>query len=183
MNIEYVGRTHDIDDRLRELAEEKLKKLGRFLAEPVEARIELAVEKHRQVIDLHVSHRSGTLHANHEGHDLRETLTEALDSIQNQAQRGRKRDMDKRRRASRSAEQESHWPVEVLDKGSVKGGEQPRVIKSSRIQIKPMSIEEAALSLEDSEHDFVVFRDSLTDRVNVLFRRKDQHYGLIAPEF
>ena len=45
-----------------------------------------------------------------------------------------------------------------------------------------MSIEEAALQLEDAPHDFVVFRDAETDQISVLYKRKDSNYGLIAPE-
>jgi putative sigma-54 modulation protein len=45
-----------------------------------------------------------------------------------------------------------------------------------------MTIEEAAIELETSEHGFVVFRDSESDRLNVLYRRKDDNYGLIAPD-
>ena len=48
---------------------------------------------------------------------------------------------------------------------------------------EPMSIDEAALALEGSRHDFVVFRDASTERVSVLYKRKDDNYGLIAPEF
>ena len=47
---------------------------------------------------------------------------------------------------------------------------------------KPMSIEEAVLRLEDSDHGFVVFRDATSARVSVLFKRSDDNYGLISPE-
>ena len=48
---------------------------------------------------------------------------------------------------------------------------------------KPMTIDEASLQLEQSKNEFFVFRDSASDRVSVLYRRKDDNYGLIAPEF
>ncbi|HXO21761.1 MAG TPA: sigma 54 modulation/S30EA ribosomal C-terminal domain-containing protein, partial [Thermoanaerobaculia bacterium] len=75
------------------------------------------------------------------------------------------------------------WPIEVLDRESVTAGSTPRIVQSSHLQIKPMTIEEAALQLEDSEQGFVVFRDSTSDRLSVLYKRKDDNYGLIAPEF
>ena len=46
-----------------------------------------------------------------------------------------------------------------------------------------MTLDEAALELDRSEQDFFVFRDTVTERVNVIYRRKDKNYGLIAPEF
>ncbi|NJL27577.1 MAG: hypothetical protein HC897_06610 [Thermoanaerobaculia bacterium] len=46
-----------------------------------------------------------------------------------------------------------------------------------------MTIDEAALQLEGSKNEFFVFLDSSTERVSVLYKRKDNHFGLIAPEF
>jgi putative sigma-54 modulation protein len=57
------------------------------------------------------------------------------------------------------------------------------VIRNTRLQIKPMSIEEAALQLDGAKNDFVVFRDATSDRISVLYKRKDDNYGLIAPDF
>jgi putative sigma-54 modulation protein len=99
--------------------------------------------------------------------------------VEEQARRSHGRVVDKRRR---SGNHHHRWPVEVLAQESVGGGGAPRVIETSQLSIKPMTIEEAALELDDSEHGFVVFRDSTSDRLSVLYKRKDQHYGLIAPE-
>ena len=57
-----------------------------------------------------------------------------------------------------------------------------QIVKTSRLPIKPMTIDEAALELDQSKNEFFVFRDSGTDRVSVIYRRKDSNYGLIAPE-
>jgi putative sigma-54 modulation protein len=70
----------------------------------------------------------------------------------------------------------------VLEGGSVGGGATPRVIRESRLEIKPMTLDEAALQLETSKNEFVVFVDADSERVHVLYRRRDDHYGLIAPE-
>jgi len=50
------------------------------------------------------------------------------------------------------------------------------------LSIKPMSLDEAAIKLEESDYGFVVFRNAMNDQVNVLYRRKDHNYGLISPE-
>ena len=116
---------------------------------------------------------------------MREAVALAADKVEAQAKRVRKRYMDRRRRAARSAEDQAHWPVDVVERSSLgaasNGG--VRIIKSSLLRIKPMTIDEAAIHLETSENGFVVFRDATSDRVSVLYRRKDEHYGLIAPEF
>jgi putative sigma-54 modulation protein len=50
------------------------------------------------------------------------------------------------------------------------------------LAVKPMSIEEAALALAEAPEGVVVFRDSTSERVSVLYRRPDDNYGLISPE-
>ena len=46
-----------------------------------------------------------------------------------------------------------------------------------------MSIEEAALRLDDSKNEFIVFRDIDRDKVSVIYKRQDSNLGLISPEF
>ena len=69
----------------------------------------------------------------------------------------------------------------MLEPHTVAGGE-PRIVERSSIPIKPMSVEEAVMQLDSSEQSFLVFRNSATDKVNVLYRRDDSHLGLITPE-
>jgi putative sigma-54 modulation protein len=181
MKTEIIGRNVQVDDRLRKLVEKKLPKLGRFLEEPVEIRVTLAAEKHTHVAELHASHRFGVLQATEETEgNFLDAVNRVLERVAEQARRSHEKVVDKRRRADRN--NHHRWPVEVLEQGSVGGGAVPRVIETSHLPIKPMTIDEAALELEGTEQGFVVFRDAASDRLSVLYKRKDQNYGLIAPE-
>ena len=65
------------------------------------------------------------------------------------------------------------------------GGGEPRllrIIRARRYEVKPMSVDEAALEVVDGEDAFLVFRNAATDTINVLFRRPDGNLGLIEPE-
>jgi ribosome hibernation promoting factor len=183
MKIEIIGRNVPVDDRARQFAEQKLQKLAKFLDEPSEVRMALSHEKHLHVAEIHVTHRLGALQAteNSDG-TLLDAIHLAVAKLESQARRAHQKLVGKKRRADwRNDPEAQRWPVEVLEEGSLRGGA-PRIIETTHLPIKPMTIEEAALRLEDSEHGFVVFRDSTSERVNVLYRRKDQNYGLIAPE-
>lgn len=183
MNIDYVGRNFHLDDRIRDFTEDKLRKALKFIEEPAEIRVTLEVEKHRHHADIHVAHRHGVLQAAEEMDSMLDAINLAVDKLEKQARRSRKKFMDTRRRAQRS-NNGHHWPVSVVEGASLAaGGGGARVISSSLLEIKPMSIEEAAMQLQDSKNEFVVFRDATSDKVSVLYRRKDDHYGLIAPEF
>ena len=178
MKIEIIGRNVQVDDRLRRAVEQKLHKLEKFLEEPVEMRVTLAAERHRHVAELHVTHRLGVLKGTEESDgNLLDAVQRVVAKVEEQARRSHGKLIDKRRRGGNN-----RWPVEILDQGSVGAGGAPRVIETSHLPIKPMTIDEAALELDGSEHGFVVFRDAASDRLNVLYKRKDRNYGLIAPE-
>ncbi len=55
------------------------------------------------------------------------------------------------------------------------------MIRSRRAAVKPMTLDEAALEMEGRADGVLVFRDAATERVHVLFRRKDGNLGLIEP--
>jgi putative sigma-54 modulation protein len=69
--------------------------------------------------------------------------------------------------------------------GDAAGASEPRpaarIIAARRYKVKPMTAEEAVMSLAEDGDQFVVFRDSDTDRLSVLYKRKDGNYGLIQP--
>jgi len=60
---------------------------------------------------------------------------------------------------------------------------EPEVIKTERYPVKPMFVDEAVLQIEMSNRQFVVFLNAKTEKVNVLYRRKDGGFGLIEPTF
>ena len=61
--------------------------------------------------------------------------------------------------------------------------EEIQIIRSKKFAVKPMDPEEACIQMELLGHSFFVFRNSETDDVNVVYKRKGNTYGLIEPEF
>jgi len=179
MQIEYVARHFRLDEKIRAYADKKLKKATKFLEEPIEIRFILDETKHHKIADIHASHRFGVLQATEENDTFEDAINLAVDKIEKQARRSRKKAKGRKRRNNRGADK---WPLEVLTPDSVTASEGPRIVESTQLSIKPMNLEEAALELEGSDNQFVVFRDSESDRVSVLYRRRDDNYGLITPE-
>jgi ribosome hibernation promoting factor len=184
MNIDYTGRHFQLDDRTKDYTDNKLSKLVKFLEEPIEAHVVFEIEKHRQIAELHIAHRHGVLQAKEEAENLLDAVHAAVEKIEKQARRSHKKHTDKRRRAAvRTNGDLRHWPLDILEAGSLQAGEEPKVIRKTVLQIKPMTVDEAAIQLDMSKNEFFVFLDSSSDRVSVLYKRRDNHYGLIAPEF
>ena len=70
-----------------------------------------------------------------------------------------------------------------LDEKSADVMDEPKIVRTKKFAIKPMSAEEAAMQMDLLEHDFFVFLNTETDDVNVVYRRKNGDYGLIEPTF
>ena len=185
MQIEFVGKHVALADGLRNEVEQRLAPAGRFLNEPVEVRVVLESgggEKHLYTADVHVSHRAGSLRARAERPDLTESVAEATAAIVEQARRGRQKRVDRRRRAHREGAPRRRWPVDVVARESVGGSGRPEILRSSSIEIEPMTLGEAAQRLERSRNEFYVFLDSESEQLSVLYKRRDDQYGLISPE-
>ncbi len=124
MKIEYFARNATIDDQVRRYAEEKLRKLAKFLDDPeeAEARLTLEHEKHHFVAEVQLSHRHGTLVAKETANQLLDAVNLAVDKVETQAERSRKKHKEKRRRAQRHETNGHHWPEEVIARDSVAAG-------------------------------------------------------------
>ena len=187
MNIEYVARHYELDDSIREYTEDKLSKVTKFVEEPVEIRVTFETRKHEQIADVHVAHRFGVLQATEEKADMRDAVNLAVDKIEKQARRGRKKFLDQRRRAGRHGQDDFRWPMSVLERPAAEGtperAAEPRLVKSSHLAIVPMSLDAAFQQLEGLKNDFIIFRDPDTDQINILYKRRDGNFGLLVPEF
>ena len=174
MKIEFTGRQTGIPDELRRLAERKLQKVGRLLPAVTRAHVILAVDKHRQVAEVSVHSRHLDLAAVEVSANPRLSVAGAIDKLVRQAQR-----QQARRRERKGAATPRRAPLPAPERESDAAA--PRVIRSRRAAVKPMTLDEAALEMEGRADGVLVFRDAATERVHVLFRRKDGNLGLIEP--
>ena len=102
MVIEYVGRGFSADGSVRGYLERKLRKVLRFLDEPIEVRVVLEPEGHETVAEIHVSHRFGTPHTREAAAQVLDAVNLAVDNLETQAQRAHERFIDRRRRGDRA---------------------------------------------------------------------------------
>ncbi len=172
MKIEFTGRQTEIPSQVREVAERKLAKVAKVLPSLTRAHVILTADKHRQIAEVSVHSRQLDLTAVEVSGNPRLSVAGAVDKLLRQAERQHaKRRLRKGARSPR---------LTVLAEPPGDGA--PRVIRSRRTAVKPMTLDEAALELDGQGDGVLVFRDAATERVTVLFRRKDGHLGLIEPE-
>ncbi|HEV8701977.1 MAG TPA: ribosome-associated translation inhibitor RaiA [Candidatus Polarisedimenticolia bacterium] len=179
MTIVFTGRKVDLTSDLKSVAEKKLSKLERILHESPDIHVILTREKHRHRIEILVRARAGKLTARGQGAVMRDALAEAIDRILAQ---GRKHHEKWARGRKRRGPREAPEPAPVEGVPARLESDGPAVVPMGRVPVKPMSVEEALLLMQDSPHPFFVFRDADSQQVSVIFRRRDGHFGLIEPE-
>lgn len=187
MKIEVTGRHIDVTPALREFAEEKLSKLERVLEGPLEAHVVLAISKHRHTAEVKITTKNVVLSGMVETGDLYASIGEVADKLERQALKHKEKIHDhKHRRGPRDPQIAATIEANAGDAASVApqpDDEPPRIVRSQRYRIKPMSAEDAVLELEATAEDLLVFREAETSRINVVYRQKDGSFGLIDPEF
>mgnify|MGYP001794205903 CR=1 FL=1 len=57
-----------------------------------------------------------------------------------------------------------------------------KIVKTKKFEIKPMTPEDASLQMELIGHDFYIFVNAQTGKTAVLYKRKDENYGMIEPQ-
>ncbi|MBN2370543.1 MAG: ribosome-associated translation inhibitor RaiA [Vicinamibacteria bacterium] len=178
MRIEYTGRQIEVDENVRILTERKLRKLAKVLHGITHAHVILTSDRHRRIVELTVQSPNLTLAASEESSDIAVSLNMVINKLVRQSQRH----LGKLRTRKRAARQDAGVWSGVLGPVSDGDGERPRVIQSRRFVAKPMTVDEAVIELGKSPDELLVFRQAGTERISVLYRRKDGNLGIIEPE-
>src|SRR5436305_1077393 len=188
---EIVGRNFEVTPDIRQLVESKLDRVeDRLFDDVISVRVVLNVEKYRNICEILIVGKEHDVKAVQEsGESMQDAINSALDHVKRQAQKNRSTIRDHHRkdggRNKAAAGAVTQWSVQVLEPGRLrKPGPKrlPRIIKTNDLPILPMTIEDAAESLDGSKNEFIVFRDLDNDRISVMYKRRDNNLGLIAPE-
>jgi len=178
MRVEYTGRHVDVPAEIRKLGDRKLRKLSKFLHGITDVHVILGQDRHQQTAEVTVHSPHVDLAAKEASNDFGASLTAVMDKLIRQAERhtGKRRV----RKGGTSPRGRGVAPEPPPAPAREEAG--PRVIRTRRLAVKPMTVEEAALEMGSSGDGVLVFRDAATERVNVLYRRKDGNFGLIEAE-
>jgi putative sigma-54 modulation protein len=177
MTFEYTGRHVEVTPAIRAHVEEQFKKL-RNIFNGTEPRVHVIaeVEKNRQIGEVIVHWRDHTLTATDTNADMYMALSRAIDKIEKQALKLKKKIIDRKHNSPKAS------AAAPSPDGLVRAAPAPvRIINASRYSVKPMTAEEASLELSSRTDNFIVFRDADTSRVGVLYKRQDGNFGLIEP--
>jgi len=177
MKIEFTGRNFNLTPAIKKHTSEHFTKIDTVLNGAVKAHVILSVEKHhRHIAEIVVNWHDHALTSRADTSDMYTSVSQAVDRIRRQVLKVKGKIIDRKHHAL-STSVVAPGPTPPITPTALA----PRIIRSRRYSVKPMTPEEAMLRVEDAAEQFLVFRDAETDRVGVIYKRRDGNFGLIEP--
>ena len=179
MKIIFKGKHIEVTDAMRNYIEKRLNKIERHFDHILEVIVTLSVEKNRQIVEATLQASRALIRAEEETDDMYTSIDKVADKLERQIQKYKEKYFQKPHPSSERKGLVNEG-VNVEDSESDKIA---KIVRTKRFAIKPMSVEEAAMQMDLLGHNFFVFANDNTNKVNVLYKRKDGNFGLIEPEF
>jgi putative sigma-54 modulation protein len=185
MIVNYTGRQVEITDQEKAKAKRKFEKIHRILSSDRNLEAHVVLSKQRHMCEAEVTLRAlhHTLVVTGSNADAFTALTQALTKLDKQATRNKHKLVDSRR-----IERQRGEPAPVV-RAALNGvaaaepkapeNDGVRVVRSTAIEAKPISLDEARIHLEDRNRDQITYRDLESGRLCVLLRRRDGAFELV----
>lgn len=179
MQVTTTFRHMEQSDALKSYAEEKLERVAKYIDEPTSAQVYFAVEKKiRHIVEIVISAKGVNTKASEATNDMYAAIDAVIDKIERQLKRYKEKIKAHKPNGDERGRQISK---KIFQAESIEANAEPVVIRTKTETAKPMSVDEAVMQMDLLHKDFIVFTDSGSSEIHVLYRRKDGNYGLIEP--
>jgi len=180
MELQIIAKNNvEVSETLKAYIEKKIGKLDRYLPTISEGKVEISREGAKQpeqrfTVQVTLDSKGVLIRAQEKSKDIRTAIDKVVNVLSKRIERYKGKLYYKGRGIS-LARQGAAIEAEEIEAPK-------RVVKTKRFLVKPMPVDEAISQMELLGHDFFLFIDADTERLNLLYRRKDGNYGLIEPE-
>ena len=180
MELQIIAKNSvEVSETIQAYIEKKIGKLGRYLPSIGEVKVEISREgaklpEQRFTVQVTLDSKGVLIRAQEKSKDIRTAIDKVANVLSKRIERYKGKLYDKGRGMS-FARQGAAIEAEEIEALQ-------RVVKSKRFLVKPMPVDEAINQMELLGHDFFLFIDADTERLNLLYRRKNGDYGIIEPE-
>jgi len=172
MNVSVTFRMSEGEDWQKNYVEERIVKLKKYLDVPAEAHVVLSTEKFRNVVEINLSASGWNVNAKEEAKDMHLAVDSCIDKIEKQLKKQREKNREHKPRSIRHAGAKTEEGLEDDDATA-------KVVETRNIVLKPMSLEEAVLELDGGKARFLIYRDTASEKVSLVYRLDDGNFAHI----
>lgn len=178
MQLQIIAKNIEVSETIEKQINRKIGKLDHHLPSLVEGKVEISKRKLKQPeqrfsIQVTLDSKGTIIRAHEYAADILTAIDKVMDALNKRIERYKGKLYEKRKGVSPERQGTGQDEEEIS---------YPEVVKSKHFLLKPMSIDEATEQLELLGHDFFLFIDAETNKVSMLYRRKDGNYGVIIVE-
>jgi len=187
VNLTVRGRNLVLTDAVSAYAQQKIGKLGKYLADGARCEVELWTEKNpsiadNQVVEVTIFTKGPVIRAREASPDIYASIDLVCEKLERQVKKYRGKLIARSQGAHKETLASQGFQVEEEVEEYPEDSIAPRIVKTKQFMVKPMTPEEAVLQMDLVGHDFFVFTNSETNETAVVYRRRDGNYGLIEPQ-
>ena len=191
MDLQVRGVDVAITDDLRTFITRRSSKLDHLVHRVVDAKLELRSRHNRTGGDtttaqLTIQAGRNLLRAEENDHDPYRAIDLAFDKMSRQIRRYHDKRSDRKgprpEPVIEAVPDDGQFEAEETDAGLDGETAISKPVRTKRFSVKPMDPDEAIEQMELLAHDFFLFFNAEEQQLNVVYRRRDGSYGLLAPE-
>lgn len=179
MDINVRGKNIDATPALVDYAQKKLSKLEKHFDKSTDVQVVLSVIREEHIVEVTMNLNGLILRGEESTGDMYASIDMVVDKLERQVKKYKTRMSKSKRERGARIISEKHAAMEAEERME---DDKPQIVRTKRFPLKPMSVEEAVLQMDLLGHNFFVFTNAETEDINVVYRRKDDNYGLIEPE-
>ena len=173
MQTSFTFRNMEAAEWLKDYADKKLSKIERYMDKPVSATVTLSIEKFRNVAEVNLSAKGINLQGREEAKEMTLAIDNVMDKVERQIKKSKQKMRNHKDVTSRSENVDAD--ADEYDEYD----ENSKVVETKKVILEPMSLEDATLEMDESKKMFVIYRDSSSEKVSIIYRRGDGKYVLI----
>ena len=175
MKLNIRGKNLSVTPAIKDYVEKKMSKLDKYFkdGDTINSNIIIKTRANKDVIEVTILKGATIIRAEMEDDDLYTAIDLVIDKLEKQIRK------NKDKYKSLKAKEKDEDIFEEFD-GDDSDTLNQELVKRKKLDLsKPMSLEEAILQMEFVDHDFFVYKDSDLKKICVLYKRKDNNYGVI----
>lgn len=176
MKVIITSKNMSASDHLKQTIESKLDRLGKYFSSDIVANVTLSMEKGRQKIEATINAKGTIFRAEETTNDIYTGVDRVVEKLSSQMSRFKTKLQRKHK---------DHKEFQFAEIPEIAGEEleEMRVVRRKQFDLKPMTVDEAIMQMELLEHTFFVFLNVESDTVNVVYKRKNNDYGLLETRY
>ena len=173
MQTDITFKNIDSSDALKDYAFKRLSKMDKYIDRTAEAHVVLSVEKRRHKADVTLTADGAVINAVEITEDLYSAIDMVMDKLERQIKKHKEK-LQAKKTQSKTTGAAAASPVSRKAK--------PRLIYEKNYAVNAMSVEEALEVMEDAPERFVIFQNTESKQLNLIYKRVDGKLALVEPQ-